>query len=226
MHFLVRAAPVSFLLHALILLHIHELLAFQTSCAKEYASSSLAVMTAGVISSFTITATDYPGPPCNLGSEMFGFNVRSMITGGSPLAARFSSQWSVTPPNQFNLPLVINSSGAYSAEVVRFGNCLTCTFFYPRYDVFAGSGLDATYYENLHLGHPAAVSRVDPAIDFDWRDGPITPNASDFVSVRWTGKIRSSWSLVHTFFALADEGARLWIDDELIIDRWSSSPNM
>lgn len=140
MHFHGRAAPVSFLLHALVLLHIHELFAFQTSCAKEYTSSSLAVMTAGVISSFTITAMDYPGPPCNLGNEMFGFNVRS-ITGGSPLVARFNSQWSVTPPNQFNLPLAINSSGTYSAEVVRFGNCLTCTLFCPRHDALQGADL-------------------------------------------------------------------------------------
>ena len=70
------------------------------------------------------------------------------------------------------------------------------------------------------------MTRLDSTINFDWQDGPITPNASDFVSVRWTGKIRSSWSLLHTFYVVADEGARLWIDDELLIDRWASPPNM
>ncbi len=76
------------------------------------------------------------------------------------------------------------------------------------------------------MGQPAALSRVDSVINFDWQDGAITPNASDFVSVRWTGRIRASWSLVHTFFVSADEGARLWIEDDLIVDSWTSPPNM
>ncbi len=73
---------------------------------------------------------------------------------------------------------------------------------------------------------PAAMSRVDSAVNFDWLDGALTPTASDFVTVRWSGKIRSSWSLVHTFFAVADDGARLWVDNDLIIDRWTTPPNM
>lgn len=70
------------------------------------------------------------------------------------------------------------------------------------------------------------MSRVDPAVDFDWNDGAITPAAADYVTIRWSGKIRSSWSLIHTFFAVADEGARLWIDNDLIMDRWTAAPNM
>ena len=116
MRFLYLTGPVSFLLQAVLLLHVHTILGFQSSCAKEYVSSSLAVMTAGVTSGFTITATDYPGNPCNLGSEMFGFNLPS-----SSSSARFNSQWLVTPPNQFEIPLAITSSGTYSVEVVRFG---------------------------------------------------------------------------------------------------------
>jgi hypothetical protein len=120
MRFLYLTRPVSFLAQAMLLLHVHTILGFQSSCAKEYVSSSLAVMTAGVTSGFTITATDYPGNPCNLGSEMFGFNLLSSSS-HSFISARFNSQWSVTPPNQFEIPLAITSSGTYSVEVVRFG---------------------------------------------------------------------------------------------------------
>ncbi len=122
MRFLYFTRPVSFLVQAMLLLHVHTILGFQSSCAKEYVSSSLAVMTAGVTSGFTITATDYPGNPCNLGSEMFGFNLLSSESSShSFISARFNSQWSVTPPNQFEIPLAITSSGTYSVEVVRFG---------------------------------------------------------------------------------------------------------
>jgi hypothetical protein len=108
------------LLQAVLLFDALGVLAFQSTCVKEFAASSLAVMTAGVMSTFTITATDYPGNPCTIGSEMFGFNLMP-FPGNVSLSGRFNSQWSVTPPNQFVLPLLLTSSGAYSAEIVRFG---------------------------------------------------------------------------------------------------------
>ena len=108
------------LLQAALLLDVLGALAFQSTCVKEFAASSLAVMTAGVPSSFTITATDYPGNPCTIGSEMFGINLMP-FPGNVSISGRFNSQWSVAPPNEFVLPLLITSSGSYSAEIVRFG---------------------------------------------------------------------------------------------------------
>jgi hypothetical protein len=107
-------------LQAVVLCDALGVLAFQSTCVKEFAASSLAVMTAGVMSTFTITATDYPGNPCTIGSEMFGFNLMP-FPGNVSLSGRFNSQWSVTPPNQFVLPLLLTSSAVYSAEIVRFG---------------------------------------------------------------------------------------------------------
>ena len=133
MHAIYRIGLVSFLIHAIMLLDVPQNFAFQSSCAKEFACSSLAVMTAGATSVFTITSTDYPGITCNLGSEMFGFNLKS-FSGNSSLAARSNSQWSVTPPHQFVIPLTISTSGIYSAEVVRYG----------KSSVFAGKRLDLT----------------------------------------------------------------------------------
>lgn len=113
-------APFWNLIQVFLLGGVHEIVAFQSTCATAFVASSLEVMTAGVSSTFTITAIDYPGNPCTLGSEMFGFTLRQYPE-SSPLSPRSSSQWSVSPPNQFSLPLAITSSGNYRAEVVRFG---------------------------------------------------------------------------------------------------------
>ncbi|MHC5109458.1 MAG: PA14 domain-containing protein [Planctomycetota bacterium] len=66
------------------------------------------------------------------------------------------------------------------------------------------------------------LTRIDPTIDFDWGGGgspdPIVP-VDDFMA-RWTGILRSQVSGVHQFHMTADDGVRLWINGELIIDEW------
>ncbi|MBD8079575.1 glycoside hydrolase family 2 [Cellulosimicrobium arenosum] len=39
-------------------------------------------------------------------------------------------------------------------------------------------------------------------------------------SARWTGSITPDYSEAYTFSAIGDNGFRLWIDDELVIDHW------
>jgi GH43 family beta-xylosidase len=64
-------------------------------------------------------------------------------------------------------------------------------------------------------------ARVDAAIDFDWdAERPISTVAVDNFSVRWTGLLRPEHSEQYAFSTLSDEGVRVWIGDELIIDHW------
>ena len=112
--------PVALFLPALLLVTVFKTLALDPACANQFAASSLAVMTAGATSAFTITATDYPGNPCTLASETFGFDLMP-FSGNYSFAGRDISQWSVTPPNQFVLPLAVTASGVYRAQIVRLG---------------------------------------------------------------------------------------------------------
>ena len=112
--------PVALFLPALLLVTVFKTLALDPACANQFTASSLAVMTAGATSAFTITATDYPGNPCTLASETFGFDLMP-FSGNYSFAGRDISQWSVTPPNQFVLPLAVTASGVYRAQIVRLG---------------------------------------------------------------------------------------------------------
>ena len=87
----------------------------------------------------------------------------------------------------------------------------------------AGTGLQGTYYNNRVFYAPAALSRIDPVINFDFAGmspAPGTVNATDY-AVRWTGRVAPLFSETYTFYALADDGVRLWVNGVQLIDNWT-----
>ncbi len=78
----------------------------------------------------------------------------------------------------------------------------------------------AEYFANRNLKGTPALIRYDSVIDFDWkRNAPASVIQADNFSVRWTGKAEFSGD-TYRFRVLMDDGARLWVDDQLIIDAW------
>lgn len=96
--------------------------------------------------------------------------------------------------------------------------------FYTSSSTVPGTGLNATYFDNIDLTG-TTFTRVDPTIAFDWGLG--SPNAAiqpDTFSARWTGQVRAEFSQTYTFHVLSDNGVRLWVNNQLIIDRWIDVP--
>ena len=76
------------------------------------------------------------------------------------------------------------------------------------------------YFDEADLTRPV-LSRIDATIDFNWTWGSPHPSiGNDSFSVRWTGEIAPLFSEVYTFRTTSDDGVRLWVADQLIIDRW------
>jgi hypothetical protein len=46
---------------------------------------------------------------------------------------------------------------------------------------------------------------------------------SDYISVRWWGKVRADFDEPFTFYVNALTGVRLWIERSLLIDTWAST---
>ena len=89
-----------------------------------------------------------------------------------------------------------------------------------------GNGLKAEYFNNQELRGPAATVRIDPRIDFNWGRYKPTPELSENnFSVRWTGKLTPPESGKYTLGFTADDGARLYIDGQLLVEAWTSNPN-
>jgi len=76
------------------------------------------------------------------------------------------------------------------------------------------------YYNNITLSGSPVLVRDDAAINFDWGAGVPAPGVpADRFSVRWTSFVYFAAGN-YTFHVTADDGARLWVDDQLIIDQW------
>ncbi len=76
------------------------------------------------------------------------------------------------------------------------------------------------YFNNPALSGAPVLVRNDPAINFDWGAGSPAPNIPpDRFSARWTRTIGFPGG-TYRFYVRVDDGVRLWIDGNLIIDRW------
>lgn len=88
-----------------------------------------------------------------------------------------------------------------------------------------GTGLTAEYFSGTNLAS-LAFARVDTNINFNW--GNASPGGglpNNQFSVRWTGKIQPRYTEGYTFHLTADDGCRLWVDGQLIIDKWRDDTN-
>jgi len=87
--------------------------------------------------------------------------------------------------------------------------------------LLAGVGLQAEYFNDKDFTS-LALTRTDTAVTFDWnRASPSSAMSATDFSVRWTGRVQPQFSQSYTFFTQADDGVRLWVNGQLLIDRWS-----
>jgi hypothetical protein len=77
------------------------------------------------------------------------------------------------------------------------------------------------YFNNRDLSGPPAVVRDDSDINFDWGGGSPAPGIinNDRFSVRWTRTFDLAAG-IYRFRIWVDDGARLWVNNQLIIDQW------
>ena len=82
-------------------------------------------------------------------------------------------------------------------------------------------GLTARYFGNTTLSGQPALQRTDAIVNFNWagnRPDKLLP--ADGFSVRWSGQLAAPSSEAYTFYLYSDGGARLWVNNQLVIDRW------
>ena len=82
----------------------------------------------------------------------------------------------------------------------------------------ATAGLTGRYYNGPNFGE-LVHTRVDPKIEFTYPSGESpAPNTNSVFSVIWTGTVTPIYSENYTFTTVNDDGIRVWINNQLIID--------
>ena len=81
-------------------------------------------------------------------------------------------------------------------------------------------GLKAEYFANQKFEGEPEVVKYEDSPTHDWVfDAPEGLSVSDYFTARWTGEINVGEEPVF-FRVSSDDGFRLWIDDELVVDAW------
>lgn len=88
-----------------------------------------------------------------------------------------------------------------------------------------GTGLRGNYFPGeppTAFNQRPRIDRVDPVVDFTWGGGSPDPARldNDFFVVRWSGEVQAPADGEYIFYTTTDDGARLWLNEQLIIDQW------
>jgi uncharacterized protein YraI len=79
------------------------------------------------------------------------------------------------------------------------------------------------YFSNRKLQGSPTLVRNDKKIDFNWKDGiPASGLPKDNFSVRWSRTVEFAPG-TYRFYAQADDGIRVYIDDERVLNEWRDS---
>lgn len=84
-------------------------------------------------------------------------------------------------------------------------------------------GLRAEYYANPFLTAPLAFTRTDAVVNFDDYSGSWVNFGGvglDLFSVRWSGQVRAPATGLFTFYAAANDGVRLTVGGQQLVNVW------
>jgi len=114
-----------------------------------------------------------------------------------------------------------SDGGAATHTVATPASSTTYTATFSASTVPPGVGLLGTYFDNMNFTG-ASLTRLDPALNFDWASGAPAPGIGpDTFSVRWTGQVRAKVTGTHTFYTMSDDGVRLFVNGQTVVNNWT-----
>lgn len=160
-------------------------------------------------------------PSANTGG---GFSPAGPVT----VAAGGSTTLDLVPNTGYRL-ISITMDGAPMGRRNSFtfadvrANHVISGFFAPIPTPGTGTGLRGEYFAGSNF-EVFRSTRADAAIQFDWgTNTPIGTLPADGFSIRWQGQIEPQFTETYKFYLTHDDGARLWVNTQLVIDKWGGT---
>jgi len=90
--------------------------------------------------------------------------------------------------------------------------------------VTKGDGLRGDYYQGSNFER-LVHSRRDALVDFYWHnEQPMPGMPTEQFTVRWTGWLVPPVTGYYVLHLAVDDGARLWLDNRQLLDKWHGQP--
>jgi hypothetical protein len=185
------------------------------------------ILSDGVTYYWTIATMGYvlPGYPTCATPWKFTVNKRLGASGVAPVQT--------VGPVTVNLATGNVVAAAGSHTVATVGGSIGPSFVYNS-QATAPRGLRGAYFRGVDPRSGTSVpidfnatpflQRIDAQIDFDWQvNGPLFASPTDRFLARWTGYVTAPTAGSYCFGTNSDDGARVWLDNVLVMDSWFPS---
>jgi uncharacterized repeat protein (TIGR03806 family) len=178
------------------------------------------------------TATNWVATPLiSPNGGTFTNSVVVTMTDATPGAAIYYTLDNSAPTTSsilYTNPFVLSNSIAIRARAFKsgyVGSGLATASFLNALLVGNGIGLVGSYWSNSFptnaFSGPASLVRTDAVVNFNWGTGSPDPSISvDHFTARWTGSVQPQFNETYTFYTSTDDGVRLYVNNQLIIDHW------
>jgi hypothetical protein len=116
------------------------------------------------------------------------------------------------------------TAGRHDIRLEMYERTGQATAVFWREKVATYADWKGEYFDNVGLSGNPVLVRNDKGIDFDWGPGAAAPGLpADNFSVRWTRQLHYPAGY-YRFFVETDDGVRLWVDGQPVIDQWRDGP--
>jgi beta-glucosidase len=155
---------------------------------------------------------------------VIGSNAAVAQTGGGG-SSKVEPFYSVSPLQGLQNKLGGNCRIEYAIGVRMedYFEIIDSACFVSNGDNTATQGLHAEYFNNTELKGKPEFTRIDKRVDFNF--GDVSPDKrinKDHFSARWTGQLVIPVSGTYKLMLKSDDGVRLYLDNKLVINDWTS----
>ncbi len=154
----------------------------------------------------------------------------TITTATNPASIYYTLDGSIPTTNSilYAVPfLITNNVGVQAITAVpgQPNSAVAAASFFNSTSLGNGTGLTGQYYSNSVYTSPfmgTPLVRVDPTINFNWNSGPPDPSfPTNNYTVRWTGMVQPLFAQTYTFTTTTDDGARLYVNGQLLFDHFT-----
>lgn len=144
----------------------------------------------------------------------------------------YTATISLQKNTDYDIKLEYYSATNAASCILQWSAASVCKQVIPESQLFApaascsgnGAGLKAEYFSNTAVAAPfpaaPTVTVTEPQINFNWGAGSPAGISDNLFKARFTGNITTTDEGTYTFYVTADDGIRLWVNNQLLVDSW------